>query len=68
MAVTVTHNSTAPLAGGAKIAAPEWNAEHTVEGAVAGDGITDIVALTQAEYDAIVTPSETTLYVITDAE
>lgn len=31
---------------------------------VVGDGITDIVALTQAEYDAI-TPDATTLYVIT---
>jgi hypothetical protein len=32
---------------------------------VAGDGITDIVALTQAEYDAL-TPDATTLYVVTD--
>lgn len=32
---------------------------------VTGDGITDIVALTQAEYDAL-TPVATTLYVITD--
>jgi hypothetical protein len=30
-----------------------------------GDGITDIVALTQAEYDAL-TPDATTLYVVTD--
>lgn len=32
---------------------------------VTGDGITDIVALTQAEYDAL-TPNATTLYVVTD--
>lgn len=32
---------------------------------VTGDGVTDIVALTQAEYNAIVTKSETTLYVVT---
>lgn len=32
---------------------------------VTGDGITDIVALTQAQYDAL-TPDATTLYVITD--
>lgn len=32
---------------------------------VTGDGITDIVALTQAEYDAL-TPDATTLYVVTD--
>lgn len=30
-----------------------------------GDGITDIVALTQAAYDAL-TPDATTLYVVTD--
>jgi hypothetical protein len=35
--------------------------------AVIGDGITDVVALTQAEYDALGTPDPTTLYVITDA-
>lgn len=32
---------------------------------VTGDGVTDIIALTQAEYNAIVTKSETTLYVVT---
>lgn len=32
---------------------------------VVGQAITDIVALTQAEYDAL-TPDATTLYVITD--
>jgi hypothetical protein len=30
-----------------------------------GDGITDVVALTQAAYDAL-TPDATTLYVVTD--
>lgn len=34
--------------------------------AVQGDGITDVVAVTQAEYD-LLTPDATTLYVITDA-
>lgn len=33
---------------------------------VSGTGVTDIVALTQAEYDAL-TPDANTLYVITDA-
>lgn len=36
------------------------------DGAVQGDGITEIVALTQAAYDGL-TPDPTTLYVITDA-
>lgn len=67
MPVTVTHASEAPLEAPAKIGAAEWNAGHTVTGAVAGDGVTDIVALTQSEYDAIDTPDATTLYVITDA-
>jgi hypothetical protein len=30
------------------------------------DKITNIVSLTQAEYDAIATPSVSTLYIITD--
>ena len=30
--VTVKHNSTAPLGGGAKISSDEWNADHTVDG------------------------------------
>lgn len=37
-----------------------------ITGMVTGDGITQIVALTQAAYDAL-TPVATTLYVITDA-
>lgn len=32
---------------------------------IVGDGITDVTALTQAEYDAL-TPDATTLYVVTD--
>lgn len=36
------------------------------DSAVQGDGITDVVAVTQAEYD-LLTPDATTLYVITDA-
>ena len=30
--VTVKHNSTAPLGGGAKISSDEWNADHTITG------------------------------------
>jgi len=37
----------------------------SVQGFPGGDGINKIVALTQAEYDAL-TPDATTLYVITD--
>jgi hypothetical protein len=36
-----------------------------IQGFPGGDGINKIVALTQAEYDAL-TPDATTLYVITD--
>lgn len=36
------------------------------QGFVVGDGITDVVALTQAEYDALGTPDASTLYVVTD--
>lgn len=36
-----------------------------IQGFPGGDGINKIVALTQAEYDAL-TPEATTLYVITD--
>ena len=36
-------------------------------GITGADAITNIVSLTQAEYTAIVSPSATTLYVITDA-
>lgn len=41
------------------VAAPD------ISGLVTGDGVTEVVALTQAEYDAL-TPSATTLYIITD--
>lgn len=34
---------------------------------VAGDGVTDIKALTQTEYEALTTPDATTMYVLTDA-
>jgi hypothetical protein len=34
-------------------------------GITGADALTNIVSLTQAEYDAIATPSATTLYVIT---
>jgi hypothetical protein len=35
-------------------------------GVTGADVVTNIISLTQAEYDAIVSPSATTLYVITD--
>ena len=41
------------------------DASGNVQGFPGGDGINKIVALTQAEYDAL-TPEATTLYVITD--
>lgn len=41
------------------------DASGSVQGFPGGDGINKIVALTQAEYDAL-TPDATTLYVITD--
>ena len=72
MPITVTHTDTAPLGGGAKIGADEWNASHDVSGAVASDptgitgasALTNIVSISQEDYDAIGTPSATTLYVI----
>ena len=36
-------------------------------GIAGADAITNIVSLTQAEYDAIGSPSASTLYIITDA-
>jgi len=38
--------------------------DSRITGAVQGDGITDAVLLTQAEYDAIGTPDTATLYVV----
>jgi hypothetical protein len=35
-------------------------------GITGADQVTNIVSLTQAEYDAIVTPNASTLYIITD--
>lgn len=47
------------------IAASEWDAAHTVTGAVEGvGGITTIEKVTQAEYDALTPPDANTLYVI----
>lgn len=40
--------------------------QSNVTGITGADAITNIVSLTQAEYDAVVSPSATTLYVITD--
>jgi len=36
------------------------------DNAVRGHGVTDIVVLTQAEYDALATPDEHTLYIISN--
>ena len=40
--------------------------ESDVTGAIGADAVTNIISLTQAEYDAI-TPDASTLYLITDA-
>lgn len=50
--------NTASLATDAEVAS-------AVADKIVGDGITDVTALTQAEYDAL-TPDATTLYVVTD--
>ena len=39
--------------------------ESDVTGVTGADAITNVISLTQAEYDAIVTPDAATLYVIT---
>jgi len=39
--------------------------ESDVTGVTGADAITNIISLTQAEYDAIVTPDVATLYIIT---
>jgi len=39
--------------------------ESDVTGVTGADAITNIISLTQAEYDAIVTPDAATLYIIT---
>jgi hypothetical protein len=41
--------------------------ESDTTGVTGADAITNIMSLTQAEYDAIVSPDSATLYVITDA-
>lgn len=41
--------------------------ESDTTGVTGADAITNIMSLTQAEYDAIVSPDAATLYVITDA-
>jgi len=38
----------------------------TLEDVVLGDGVTDIVRITQAEYDELDPPDATTLYLIID--
>lgn len=47
----------------------DWGTTKTYvdgQGFVVGDGVTNVVALTQAEYDALGTPDASTLYVVTD--
>lgn len=52
-------------AGGTPIVAAELNRiENGVAAAVEGFGVKAIVSLTQAEYDALATKVDTTLYVI----
>jgi len=36
-------------------------------GVTGADAVTNIISLTQSEYDAIVTPNAATIYIITDA-
>lgn len=61
---------TVPIANGGTGATSDSGARTALglANAVIGNGsITSIVALTQAEYNAIGSPSATTLYIITDA-
>ena len=63
-----THNATITSVHGiadTTLLATESYVDNAIANFVTGDGITDIVALTQAEYDAL-TPNATTLYVVTD--
>jgi len=41
--------------------------ESDVTGVTGADAVSNIMSLTQAEYDAIITPDASTIYVITDA-
>jgi hypothetical protein len=41
--------------------------QSTTTGVTGADAVTNIISLTQAEYDAIGSPSASTLYIITDA-
>jgi hypothetical protein len=62
MAISLTKRSVK----GSALTQSELDANWTaLENSTQGDGITDIVKLTQAEYDAL-TPDATTLYVIVD--
>ena len=49
----------------------EWAEENTINsdttGVTGADQVTNVISLTQAEYDAITTPNTSTLYIITDA-
>ena len=71
-AVTVGTNGHVLVADSAETAGVQWDSLEDVaalvpgDSFVGGDGVNRIVALTQAEYDAIVTPDPTTLYVVTD--
>jgi hypothetical protein len=50
-------------------APPSWQTPSLVSnpaGITGADAVSNIVSLTQAEYDAIATPNAATLYVITD--
>ena len=41
--------------------------ESDVTGVTGADAVSNIMSLTQTEYDAIITPDASTIYVITDA-
>jgi hypothetical protein len=50
----------------AAIALADTAVQSDPTGVTGADAITNIISLTQAEYDAIVSPDATTLYVIVD--
>jgi hypothetical protein len=72
MAVTRLSGGLTPGAAGDPRTFPQiWNAtadviDDVVDEAVRSEDVRSIVALTQAEYDAITVPDPETLYVITD--
>lgn len=67
MAITINHqtNDISATSGSLTIdGAATVKSDPT--GVTGADTVTNVISLTQAEYDAIVTPDAATLYVITD--